>query len=192
MVAAIRNKNRPVYSTEQLNNLFFDAVAGCRESSAHLYYVSQRLITKNFKRHLNEDDLEDLLQNTYCKIIKTNKFDASKSCFASWLLLLAKQECFDMLRKKYRQNKKLHNFAEEHCEVAHFTKTFDDLFVDETIKKVLQICAETHPELQPFFYLHFYKGLTIDQCSLAMKIPIGTLKSRARRIYIKLESRIRE
>jgi len=175
-----------MYSTDELNVLFLQACNGCNTSAKVIYEVCRKLIYKNFKRHLGRDDLEDLMHNTFRKILKNNKFDASKSCFASWFLLLARQECFDLLRKKYRSKKHQQRILESQSAIKTFSKKRDDLVINESMQQVLRICAASNSDLQPFFYLHFYRGMTIDQCSIAMQIPIGTLKTRATRIYRKI------
>lgn len=166
--------------------MFVQSCEGCNTSAKRIYEVCRKLIYKHFKRNLDRDDLEDLLHNTFRKILKNNKFDGSKSCFTSWFLLLARQECYDILRKKYRSKKHQQKIFEAQSAVKTFSKKRDDLVIDESVQQILRICAASNSDLQPFFYLHFYRGMTIDQCSIAMQIPIGTLKSRATRIYHKI------
>jgi RNA polymerase sigma-70 factor (ECF subfamily) len=182
----------PSYTRDELHAFYNKTMHGCMYSTQILLDVVTRLIIKKFMKFLSKDEIDDLIQNTFLKILKTDSFDNDKASFATFALLIAQQECNDYLRKKNRRAKKHGYLVDDGSEIPTYNRSIDDFAQSEIIAKIDAFCVSQYPDIQQFFYLHYFKGLTIDQCSLAMRVPVGTLKSKSSRVYKVLRENFKE
>jgi RNA polymerase sigma-70 factor (ECF subfamily) len=130
------------------------------------------------RRYLPDDHLaRDLVQDTM--LIVWNKaalFDADRGKALTWVFTIARNRCFDMLRRK-------RNEPETVC-ADDLWPIEDESIVDQPdvfASERLQAHLEQLPELQREVIRHIYiKGLTQAETAKLLSIPLGTVKSRLR------------
>jgi RNA polymerase sigma-70 factor (ECF subfamily) len=171
----------------ETNELLLVAV-GLDQDSASFQKLFERFSRKIFalgmKLTRNEQLANDLVQEAMLKVWqKAPLYDLDRGTAQSWIFTLARNRCFDMLRKQKRQPQTVVNsddiwpneadfepgFVNEEegtqaVEIAQVERFYDDLPVAQ--KEVIEQ-----------IYIH---DLTHEEAAAVLRIPLGTLKSRLR------------
>jgi len=121
----------------------------------------------------NASDAQDVMQDSFVKIwCHADSYEQSKSGLFSWMLSICRNTAIDCLRKKRtRRGHEIQNHKEFVYTVEqNNTDTIDILnHLDGIELKYKQIVD-----------LLFFKGMTQQEASEALGIPLGTIKSRLR------------
>lgn len=145
---------------------------------------SRKIFALGMKLTRNEQLANDLVQEAMLKVWqKAPLYDLDRGTAQSWIFTLARNRCFDMLRKQKRQPQTVVNsddiwpneadfepgFVNEEegtqaVEVAQVERFYDDLPVAQR-------------EVIEQIYIH---DLTHEEAAANLRIPLGTLKSRLR------------
>ncbi len=134
----------------------------------------------------NQNDAEDAVQEIFVEIWKNaDRFDESKSSETTYVAMIARRRLIDRLRKATRQ--------------PHID-SFEDILVepskDETIqtsieaKQAAKAMRELRPEQQNVLHLSIIQGYSHQEISDALKMPLGTVKTHARRGLIEVRDLI--
>ena len=145
---------------------------------------SRKIFALGMKLTRNEQLANDLVQEAMLKVWqKAPLYDLDRGTAQSWIFTLARNRCFDMLRKQKRQPQTVVNsddiwpneadfepgFVNEEegtqaVEIAQVERFYDDLPLAQ--KEVIEQ-----------IYIH---DLTHEEAAAVLRIPLGTLKSRLR------------
>lgn len=131
-----------------------------------LYGVISKIIT-------DEDTAQDVLQESFVKIWKNaKKYDASKARLFTWLYRIAYNTAIDKVRSLKNKSGK-----EVQIETSSVYKiTSNELNQDVLdIKKHLNNLDEKY---QIVLNALFFEGMTQQEASEELDIPLGTIKSR--------------
>lgn len=163
LVQLIKAKN------ERGFNILYDKYCGA------LYGI----LTKIVKR---SEIADDLLQDTFVKIWKNiDKYDASKGTLFTWMLNIARNLAIDYLRSTcYRHELQNINIDfistqkdyNDSISVDYNEFEFND-FKTNALKHLNPKCAEVIDMI-------FFFGCTHEQAAQLLKLPLGTIKTRAR------------
>lgn len=141
-----------------------------------------KLLYKNYSNSLygvilkitiNEDIAKDALQETFIKVWKNAaKYDQSKARLFTWLFRIAKNTAIDKLRSF---NNRYHKEIQIETSNVYILPTsgINEDTIDlkkhvATLEKKYQIVLETL----------FFQGMTQQEASDTLNIPLGTIKSR--------------
>ena len=126
------------------------------------------------KKVISDDDTaEDVLQETFVKIWRyAKKYDASKAKLFTWLYRIAYNTAIDKVRsQKNKSNKEVQMETS-----AVYKVTSNELNQDVLdIKKHLRSLDEKY---QIVINALFFEGMTQQEASDELDIPLGTIKSR--------------
>lgn len=118
---------------------------------------------------------EDAVQEAFLTLWeKVNQLeDASK--IESWLVRVASNKARDMIRKKAREV--------TYSEIDKTLKTNDDLpeplVVKEEEEEAVRKAIKSLPEdMQQLFFFRYFKEMTMQEISVTLGIPEGTVKSK--------------
>jgi RNA polymerase sigma-70 factor (ECF subfamily) len=149
---------------------------------------------------LNQQDAEDLTQEIFLKMWRNlKKFNRNKnlapyrtegsgSGFKNWLFIIAKNTCFDFLRKK-RKNLILN--AENLEIVADLAPSLLEKLEKESLLEKLKKEIEKLPfKMKEVIDLHYNFGLNFREISEILREPVNTVKSRHKRAISKLKRSI--
>lgn len=143
----------------------FDACGGA------VYGYGRRLLPSN-------EDAEDLVQQVFVTAWRQrDRYDPARASLLSWLLGIARHKAIDRLRKLERDRRLV---VEEAGDTGRSdpsdetTRTADRLLVAEALSWL-------RPEQQQVLELAFYDDLTQRQIADKLAMPLGTVKSHARR-----------
>ncbi|MEP3839002.1 MAG: RNA polymerase sigma factor [Algibacter sp.] len=126
------------------------------------------------KKVISDDDTaQDVLQETFVKIWRyAKKYDASKAKLFTWLYRIAYNSAIDKIRS---QKNKTNN------EVQMETSTVYKVTSNELNQDVLDIkkhLSSLDIKYQIVINALFFEGMTQQEASDELEIPLGTIKSR--------------
>jgi len=135
------------------------------------------------------DQAEELTQEIFLKIYRSlNKFRRQRGEFKGWISIMARNMLIDHLRRE-KKGWTRYGGTEELEKLDYKT---DDLnphgHVEkmEKIQFVHQCLKELSADLKESLILREIEGLTYDEISVNLKVPLGTVKSRINRGRIEL------
>ncbi len=128
------------------------------------------------------DVTDDLLQETFVKIWKhIDCFKPEKGTLYTWMLNIARNQSIDYLRSSDYHKQLLNE------EIDLFSFKFD--VIDTTKNNICQIefadfkrkAKQLDPKYAEVINMIFFYGWTHKQTALKLMLPIGTVKTRARK-----------
>jgi len=131
-----------------------------------LYGVIRKVIT-------DEETAQDVLQETFIKVWRyAKKYDASKAKLFTWLYRIAYNTAIDKTRSLKKKNEK---------EVQIETSTVYKITTNSLNQDVLDIkkhLGTLDEKYQIVLNALFFEGMTQQEASEELDIPLGTIKSR--------------
>lgn len=136
---------------------------------------SQRLFVIAFSYLKNKDDAEDILQNTFLKLWKSNVEFSDDESVDKWLTRVLINGCKNFFNLSFRQNKSI----EEVYDISAFDEYFNlDLYnAVMSLNKKERLCV----------ILFYYDDLPIKEISQTTGIKESTVKSLLKRSREKLK-----
>lgn len=182
------------YSDEELLALFRK---GQRDVFGALVRRYQRELFGYLRRYLGDADLaDDVFQTTFVQVFsKAGQFEAGRPV-RPWLYAIATNQAIDAMRKVGRRP----TVSLEQTEVesdgehrglldileARESDPFEHADAAET-RLMVRACVDRLPEfLRSVVVMAYYQGLKYQDIADALKIPLGTVKSRLHAALIKL------
>jgi RNA polymerase sigma factor (sigma-70 family) len=163
LVRLLKEKSKPAFS------YLYD------NYSAALYGIVLRILTND------EETSQDILQESFVKIWKNiETYDRSKGTLFTWMLNVTRHTAIDKLRTLKRTaiqsiDDNVYNIDRQH---SHKTNE-DNIGVKEMVNKL-------KPEYKIIIDLAYFGGYTQEEISEELKMPLGTVKTRARAALIEL------
>ena len=120
----------------------------------------------------DEAATRDVMQEGFVKAWKhADHYDPTKSTLFTWLLRILRNTAIDRLRSdKVRSD---HNFPMASSAVSEVSIRFKPEHFD-----VPELLAGLDPKYQDVIQALFFKGMTQQEASDALEIPLGTVKTR--------------
>lgn len=184
------NKHSTDVRTDEMSQLIVK-VANDRDRRAYelLFDHFAPLIKRFYLAKSGGSDVmvEELVQEAMLKVwLKAESFDASKSSAATWVFTVARNSRIDMYRRKSRQDR-----------ILEVEDIWDDVQEDTAMTSLEATRAEQHikahmknlPQEQALVLQKIYmEGLSHSEAAKALNVPLGTVKSRVRLAFKKLQS----
>lgn len=121
----------------------------------------------------SNEDAEDLVQQVFVTAWRQrDRYDPTRASLLSWLLGIARYKAIDRLRLIERERRVV--VGDRRRVVDEAGRTADRLLVAEALSWL-------RPEQQQVLELAFYDDLTHQQIADKLGMPLGTVKSHARR-----------
>ena len=145
--------------------------------SAALYGVIYKMLE-------NRELAEDVLQESFLKIWNNfSNYDSSKGRLFTWMLNITRNLTIDTIRSKgYKKQSKIQNSenaVNNISDKANTAESFDAL----GIRKHLTLLKNDQKQI---IDLAYFDGLTQDEISKTLSIPLGTVKTKMRTAIIEL------
>ena len=168
-------------NNENLKNIVIDACNGVDGAFEKLYketvkfsYGVACVLLKN------EEDIEDVLQNSYMYVAKSIKDLKNPESFENWLGVIVRHECGKYLSK---QKKKRDIFsgvlASKETELlANEDIPYELIEKREVYNTVREIVDKLPNEKRACIVLYYFEQNTLSEISEILGIPEGTVKSR--------------
>ncbi|MCB0663565.1 MAG: sigma-70 family RNA polymerase sigma factor [Saprospiraceae bacterium] len=131
---------------------------------------------------------QEILQDTFIKIWQNiESYDASKSRFFTWMARIAKNGAIDATRSKsFKKNNKTESIDNS---VSTFEPGNDNMPIENIgLKELLKHLDEDHRKIIDLLYFQEYTQTEVEK---ELGIPLGTVKTRARRAIQKLRDHLK-
>lgn len=144
------------------------------------------------------EQAEDLLQDTWLRVMeKLDSFRIDRP-FAPWLYAVARNRAIDILRRQSRQGRKEPHYR---AEDGTFTdpldlvadpapSALDELSERDLLGHVQKTLAALPPELREVLSLRFEAQFRLDDIARVLRLPSSTVKSRLYRGLEQLRLRV--
>lgn len=167
------------YTEEQL---LAGLIARQRQAFDYLYANYSAALLGVIIRVVNDRGTgEDVLQEVFVKIWNNiDKYDSSKSGLFAWMVSIARNHAIDKMRAKGHHTK----WEVQPGEPKEDTGGASEIYTDGIgMQKLMKNLEETEKEIIDIL---FFKGYTQSEAAEELNIPLGTVKSRARRAISQL------
>lgn len=132
----------------------------------------------------NQNDAEDAVQDIFIDIWKNaERFDEKQSSETTFVAMLARRRLIDRLRKSNRQ---LNPGSLEDVVFEPAQRSDLDIHTSIEAKEAAVAVRDLRPEQQQVLYLSICQGLSHQEIADYTGMPIGTVKTHARRGLIEV------
>ncbi|MEO0458373.1 MAG: sigma-70 family RNA polymerase sigma factor [Cyanobacteria bacterium P01_A01_bin.114] len=133
---------------------------------------------------------EDLTQDVFLTLMHRRTYDPDRGSLSSYLSLLTRSRAIDWLRAQSTQRKYLSQWQQqpslsEPSPMEHASQQERNSLVREALTQL------THQQRQ-VLEMSYYQGQSQTEIANQLEVPLGTVKSWARRGLLKLRSHLQE
>ncbi|GMU85690.1 MAG: RNA polymerase sigma factor SigK [Ignavibacteriales bacterium] len=133
---------------------------------------------------------EEILQNVFVRVWENaENFSEQKGSVYSWITAITRNLAIDKIRSKEFKEQMLKSETQddfsEH-ENSPGRNGLQSLLIDETAERVTKAMNQIPPEQKLVIEMSFFEGMTHNEISEALELPLGTVKTRMRQGLIKL------
>lgn len=159
-----------------------EAVEDCLKKYGGLVWSLARRMLRN------PDEAEDAVQEIFVDIWKNaDRFDESKSSETTFIAMIARRRLIDKIRHSSRRitADSLDDVLQE-----PFTRADKDMQVSIEASQASEAIRNLKPEQQQVLMLSIIQGMSHQEISEATGIPLGTVKTHARRGLIRVREHL--
>lgn len=137
----------------------------------------------------DEETANDVLQESIITIWKNiDKYDPAKGRLYTWLLNVTRNTAINKIRSKEYKNS-LKNESTEN--LVYKPEASFDIETKITQIGLRKMVREMRTEYRDVLELAYFHGLTQEEISRALNIPLGTVKTRLRNSILELRKKFR-
>ena len=123
----------------------------------------------------NKADTEDLVQETFLKLLSAGKAFENERHERAWLIVTASNLCKDSLKKLWRKHENIDDFPN----LAENEKQEDS---------ILDMILQLPPDFKDSVYMYYYEGYSTVEIAAHLHCPEATVRSRLMRARKQLQS----
>lgn len=124
----------------------------------------------------NPADTEDMVQDTFLRLLSTGKRFENERHEKAWLIVTASNLCKDALKKWWRRNENIDDYSH----LAGASREKD--------KVVLEAILSLPKDYKTVVYMYYYEGYTTAEIAGHLNCPEATVRSRLSRARKQLRS----
>jgi len=144
----------------------------------------------------NATEAEDVVQETFLRLFKNKHYYKEIAKFSTWIYTIAGNLAKTELRK--RKRKKFFSINQHHADERDFELPDTNATPDQATESLItdQIIQDAINRLSPKFkeviILRDIQGLSYEEISEVIEVPLGTVKSRVNRARLKLQDDLQD
>ncbi len=173
------------------------AVKGDRQAQSEIVYQNEKMVYNlALKLVGNPEDAENILQETFLKILESLHTFKGGSALSTWIYRIATNFALMHLRSKKRNFVSIDEYPlDEKRDFSHFFKVTDvdplkDL-INTELKENLQAAIDSlPPKFKTVFILKDIEGLSLKEISTMLKISLPAVKSNLHRARLFLRNQL--
>ena len=171
---------------EQLVEKFKQKDEKAFEALYNMYSHSMHGVIYNIVRDHNI--AQEVMQDVFIKVWhKSDSYNSEKGRFFTWLLNIARNAAIDKTRSKNFKKTKQNLNSDFFVDILETSNSLDNKTDAIGIKKFVDKLAKKCVEVIELLY---FKGYTQTEASEALKMPIGTIKTRNRNCIKELRNMV--
>jgi RNA polymerase sigma-70 factor (ECF subfamily) len=154
------------------------AIEGCLEKYRGLVWSMARQSAGNYA------DAEDAVQEIFVELWRhARRFDAAMSAESTFVTTVARRRLIDRHRRRARQPKVTPLVAEPAASAVSET---DHVETRDEAQRARGLLEQLRPEQRQVLELSFDQGMSQQEIAEATRLPLGTVKTHARRGLMRL------
>lgn len=137
-------------------------------------------------------DAEDVVQEVFVHVWnQAARYDASRSSFSTWLVLITRSRAIDRLRNR-KVVERTHEASYAAAPAEHASpEGAEAVLMRERRERVRREMENLPPEQRQVIEMAFYQGLTQSEIAAQADLPLGTVKTRTLLAMKKLRGALR-
>jgi len=147
----------------------------------------------NFTRQYvkTEDDIEDVVQDTFFKVWRHIKRFKKERAFKPWLFTIARNTALDHIKKRRATAFSTLDNTENDLVFADTIEDTEPLAPElfeqaELVVELTESMKDLHPDHRAVLIMHYREDLTFDEIAEILDRPMNTVKSWHHRAVIKI------
>jgi RNA polymerase sigma-70 factor, ECF subfamily len=134
----------------------------------------------------NAQEAEDLTQDIFLTLVRGSSYDPKRGTLRTFLAILTKSRAIDRLRSRSRTRQMMSRWQQAGQAETTPNTPLDQAFQQEQSQEVRLALAQLSEEEQQVLKLAYYEGFSHSAIAQQLELPLGTVKTRARRGLLKL------
>lgn len=134
----------------------------------------------------NTQEAEDLTQDIFLTLAKGSSYDPKRGTLRTFLAILTRSRAIDRLRSRSSIRQMMSRWQTEDSAETTPNLPLEQAFQQEQSQEVQLALAQLSAEEQQILKLAYYDGFSQSQIAQQLELPLGTVKTRARRGLLKL------
>lgn len=133
----------------------------------------------------NPQEAEDLTQDVFLHLARASTYEPSRGSLRTFLAILTRSRAIDKVRSRSKAREFLGQLQNSQDQDVT-DSVFAQVSRREQSEEVRAALAQLSDEQQQILQMAYYDGLSQSEIAARLKIPLGTVKARARRGLLKL------
>jgi RNA polymerase sigma-70 factor (ECF subfamily) len=177
--------------SSQTDAALFQALKAGQTDSLTLLYDRHAALVYGIALQIlgNPQEAEDLTQDIFMTLVRGCAYDPKRGSLRTFLAILTRSRAIDRFRSRRRALKFLHHFPFDRHETTS-NSPLEFVFQAEQSQAVRTALAQLSESQQQILKLAYYQGLSHSEIAKRLKLPLGTVKARARRGLLQLRQAI--
>ncbi|MEO0409100.1 MAG: sigma-70 family RNA polymerase sigma factor, partial [Cyanobacteria bacterium P01_A01_bin.135] len=139
----------------------------------------------------NTQEAEDLTQDIFVKLMGDSPYDPQRGSLRTFLAVLTRSRAIDRLRSRQRRSRQSQRLQRDAAtSPPSDLAPLDMASQQEKGQDIQEAMATLSQQQQQVLELSYYEGLTQSAIAKQLSLPLGTVKSRARRGLLRLRQAI--
>jgi RNA polymerase sigma-70 factor, ECF subfamily len=134
----------------------------------------------------NTQEAEDLTQEVFITLVKSTAYDPRRGSLRTFLAVLTKSRALDRLRSRSSARQLISRWQQNKTPEPTSNIPLERAFQSEQSQEVKAALAQLPEAEQQVLRLAYYDGLSQSEIAKQLALPLGTVKTRARRGLLKL------
>ncbi len=126
----------------------------------------------------NTADTEDMVQDTFLRLMSSGILFQSEEHEKAWLIVTASNLCKDSLKRAWRKQEPLEDYEQSLSQPP-----FE---INEVLEAVLQL----PPDQKVPVYMYYYEGYSTQEIAAYLRCPHATVRTRLSRARRKLKQKL--
>ncbi|NDJ16182.1 sigma-70 family RNA polymerase sigma factor [Myxacorys almedinensis] len=144
-----------------------------------VYGIALKILT-------NPQEAEDLTQDIFLTLANKCSFDPARGSLRTFLGILTRSRSIDRVRSRQTSRESLRKWQTNHPPDLQTDSTLEHAFQTEQSQEVSAALAQLSADQQQILRMAYYDGLSQSEIAERLELPLGTVKTRARRGLMKL------
>ncbi len=143
----------------------------------------------SFKVLGNAQEAEDLTQDIFVRLAERADYDPTRGSLRTFLMVLTRSRAIDRVRSRQSTQRSKTRWQADYVQPTTTLSPSDihsDIYSDEQSQAVKAALDQLSEQQKQVLHLTYYEGLTQSAIAERLGVPLGTVKSYARRGLLQL------